>query len=148
MCTLCVKDNFPQIYCFWLSLSTCTFTQTLEAATRGVLQKKVVLKNFTKFTGKLLCQSLLFSKVVGLRTATLLKKRLWHRFFPVNFVKFLRTPFLPEHLRWLLLKHENKKMSLYIKAAPTVLQVIFINKDMFCTIKFQFDLYGRILVPS
>ena len=29
-----------------------------------------------------------------LRPATLLKKRLWHRRFPVNFVKFLRTPFL------------------------------------------------------
>ena len=27
-------------------------------------------------------------------TATLLKKRLWHRCFPVNFVKFLRTGFL------------------------------------------------------
>ena len=27
-------------------------------------------------------------------TATLLKKRLWHRFFPVNFTKILRTPFL------------------------------------------------------
>ena len=27
-------------------------------------------------------------------TATLLKKRLWHRCFPVNFVKFLRTPLL------------------------------------------------------
>ena len=26
--------------------------------------------------------------------AALLKKRLWHRCFPVNFVKFLRTPFL------------------------------------------------------
>ena len=27
-------------------------------------------------------------------TATLLKKRLWHECFPVNFVKFLRTRFL------------------------------------------------------
>ena len=35
--------------------------------------------------------------------ATLLKKRLWRRCFPVNFVKFLRTPFLTEHLQWLLL---------------------------------------------
>ena len=26
--------------------------------------------------------------------ATLLKKRLWHRCFPVNFAKFLTTPFL------------------------------------------------------
>ena len=36
--------------------------------------------------------------------ATLLIKRLWYRYFPVNFAKFLRTPFLTEHLRWLLLK--------------------------------------------
>ena len=35
--------------------------------------------------------------------ATLLKKRLCYRCFPVNFVKFLRTPFLKEHLQWLLL---------------------------------------------
>ena len=36
-------------------------------------------------------------------SATLLKKRLWHRCFPMNFAKFLRTPFFTEHLRWLLL---------------------------------------------
>ena len=30
-----------------------------------------------------------------------IKKRLWHRCFSVNFAKFLRTPFLTEHLRWL-----------------------------------------------
>ena len=29
---------------------------------------------------------------LGLTPATLLKKRLWHRCFPVNFAKFLRTP--------------------------------------------------------
>ena len=29
--------------------------------------------------------------------------RHWRRCFPLNFVKFLRTPFLTEHLRWLLL---------------------------------------------
>ena len=44
----------------------------------------------------------LFNKVAG-RHETLLKKRLWHRCFPVNFAKFLRTPFLIEHLWWLLL---------------------------------------------
>ena len=36
-------------------------------------------------------------------TFRLLKKRLWRRCFPVSFVKFLRTPFLTEHLQWLLL---------------------------------------------
>ena len=45
--------------------------------------RKGVLRNFTKFTGK-----------TGLRPATLLKKRHWHRCFPVNFVKFLGTTFL------------------------------------------------------
>ena len=35
--------------------------------------------------------------------ATLLKKRYWHRCFSVNFAKCLRTPFLTEHLQWLLL---------------------------------------------
>ena len=55
---------------------------------------KVVLINFAKFTGKPLCQSLFLNKVAALRSATLLRKRPWHRCFPVNFAKFIRTPFL------------------------------------------------------
>ena len=31
--------------------------------------------------------------VASLRPANLLKKRLWHRCFPVNFAKFIRTHF-------------------------------------------------------
>ena len=38
----------------------------------------------------------LFNKVAGLRFATLLKKKLRHRCFPVNFAKFLKTPLLIE----------------------------------------------------
>ena len=38
------------------------------------------------------------------RPATLLKKRLWHRCFPVNFVTFLRTPFLQNTSGRLLLE--------------------------------------------
>ena len=48
-----------------------------------------VFGNFAKFTEKNLCQSSFFNKVAGLRSATLLKKRLCHKCFPVNFVKFL-----------------------------------------------------------
>ena len=55
--------------------------------------KTGVLRNFTKFTGKHLCQSLFFDKVAALRPATLLRKRLWRRCFPVNFVKFLKHLF-------------------------------------------------------
>ena len=51
---------------------------------------KGVLRNYAKFTGKHLCQSLF-----------LIKLQTWE--FSVNFAKFLRTPFLIEHLWWLLL---------------------------------------------
>ena len=39
-----------------------------------------------------------------LKPATSLKKSLCHRCFPVDFGKFLRTPFLTAHFQWLLLK--------------------------------------------
>ena len=74
-----------------------------------VFCKKGVLENFAKYTGKHLRQGLFFNKAAGLRPATLLKKRLWHRCFPVNFAKFLRTPFFIEHLRWLLLTYPKKQ---------------------------------------
>ena len=34
-----------------------------------------------------------------MKTPVLLKKRLWHKRFPLNFAKFLRKPFFTEHLR-------------------------------------------------
>ena len=58
-----------------------------------VFCKKGVHKNFAKFTGKYLRQSPYFNKIAGLRPATSLKKRLWHRCFPVNFAKCFRTTF-------------------------------------------------------
>ena len=79
-----------------------------------VFYKKSVLRNFAKFTGKHMCQSLFFNKVAG----TLLKKGLWHRRFLVNFAKFLRTSFYIEHFWCLLLygKYSNstKDSSLWI----------------------------------
>ena len=65
--------------------------------------EKDVLRNFTKFIGKHLCQRLIFNKVAGLRPVTLLKKSLRHSCLSVNFVKFLRIPFSTKHLWWLLL---------------------------------------------
>ena len=73
--------------------------------------KKDALRDFEKFTGKHLYQSLFLSKVPGLRSATLLKRRLWHRCFSVNFAKSLRTPFLTEHFRWLLLSKQHRTNS-------------------------------------
>ena len=76
------------------------FLLHILAAIRVVLQKGV-LKNVAKFTRKRLCQSLFFYKNAGLR----------HRFFTVNFAKFLRAPFLPNTSGRLLL---NQKMFFYI----------------------------------
>ena len=59
--------------------------------------RKGVLRNFAKFTGKHLCHSLFFNKVAS-KVCNFIEKRLWHRCFPVTFTKFLRTPFLTEHL--------------------------------------------------
>ena len=63
-----------------------------------VFCKKSVLRNLARFTGKHLRQILFFNKVAGLRPVTLLKKKFWHSYFPVNFAKFLRTPFIIEQL--------------------------------------------------
>ena len=72
--------------------------------------KTSVCRNFVKFTGKHLYQSLFFIKVADFRPATLLKKRLWYKYFPVNFAKFLRTLFLKQNKCGRLLqkvKHSN-----------------------------------------
>ena len=73
--------------CFY---GSCIFQDTSGSEAQKqppeVFCKKGVLKNFAKFIGKHLCQSLLFNKVAGLRPATVLKKETL-----VNFAKFLRS---------------------------------------------------------
>ena len=61
------------------------FSPTSRSSQQRCSIKKGVLKNFAKFIGKHLCQSVFFNEVAGLRPATLLKKSHWHRCFPVNF---------------------------------------------------------------
>ena len=51
-----------------------------------------------------MCDGVFFNKVAGLRPAALLKNRLLRWCFPVNFVKFLRTPVLQNTSGQLLLK--------------------------------------------
>ena len=58
--------------------------------------KIYVLKNLAKIHRKIHVSESLFNKVADLQPAFLLKKRLWHRSFPVNFGKFYRA--LTEHV--------------------------------------------------
>ena len=73
------------------------FAITIQMITRSSHKRcsvrKGVLGKFAKFTGKHLCQVLFYNKIAGPKSATLFKKRLWHRCFSMNFAKFLRTPF-------------------------------------------------------
>ena len=96
------------IVCLLFSLFNSSFLQiykntvheNTETATRGVLCKKVFLE-VSKNSQENTCARASFNKNY---LKTLLKKRLWHRCFPVNFVKFLWTPFLQNTSGRLLLK--------------------------------------------
>ena len=59
-----------------------------------VFCKKGVLKIFAKFPWKHLWQSASFLIKLQAAHATLLKNRVWRRYFPLNFAKVLRTSFL------------------------------------------------------
>ena len=99
------SNSFIESLCCFISRRSLSITHHLRLWTqssqkqsrsshRRCYLRKGFLRNFAKFTGKHLCQSLFFNKVAGLRPATVLKKRLWHTCFLVNFAKFLRTSFL------------------------------------------------------
>ena len=66
-------------------------------------KKKGVLKNFQQNSQETTCA----------RASFLLKKRLWHRCFPVNFAKFVRTPFLQNTSGRLLLYRQIEKPWLF-----------------------------------
>ena len=74
----------------------------------------------------------------GLRPATLFKKRLWHRCFLVNLAKFLRTPFLIEHLWWLLLAG-------YISSPKVNWFVVKIRVRIWISSFYQLSIYLRSL---
>ena len=84
-------------------LNVCSAVWSSNLCLQGIqlfqdLKSTFIISDFKIFP-KMFSRQLNFC----LRPATLLKKRLWHWCFPVNFTIFLRTPFYIEHLWWLLL---------------------------------------------
>ena len=86
-----------KIYCAQTYRYLICSNMIFRSSRPEVFSKKGVRRNFAKFTGKHLRQS------PETRPATLLKKGLWRRRFPVNFAKFLRTPSL-QNTSWRLLQ--------------------------------------------
>ena len=89
------RQNWPHLNDFPVQLLPRMFIRipSREKQPSEVFYKKGVVKNFAKFIGKHLYQSLFFNKLTGLRPASLFKKVFWHRCFPVNFEKFSLTSF-------------------------------------------------------
>ena len=86
---------------------------------------KSVPKNFTKFTGKQLFRSLFFNNVAGFRPVTLLKEKLQHRCFPVNFVKLFKNPFSIEHLRATASVHSTHSSLVESFSLEQLLMILF-----------------------
>ena len=87
-------------------------TRLVRSSRSQILFKVGVLQNFPNFTGKQthVLESFL-NIIAGLKAATLLKRDSTTGVFLAKkkklFAKFIRTPFLTEHLRWLLLCFAN-----------------------------------------
>ena len=94
-----VKRTWISSYKVWQFSAVCTrsLSQRLDN-TEAVVQSGSVKKVFQEISQKL--QENTYARV---SFCNLIKKRLWHRCFPVNFVKFLRTPFFIEQFWWLFL---------------------------------------------
>ena len=69
----------------------------------------------------------LLSPALKWRLQFYLKKRPWHRCFPVNYAKFLRTAFLSGHLRWLFLKRLHKIIILVLLCLLNFVSVFLKN---------------------
>ena len=78
--------------------------EKIEAVAQRCSVKMMVFLEILQNSQENTCARASFLIKLLARPATLLKMRLWHRCFPVNFAKFQRAPFLIEYLQWLLLK--------------------------------------------
>ena len=84
-----------------------TFPDLLMYSHRRCFIKIGILKSFTKLTGKNLYRSLFFNNVTSLRL---------RKCFPVNFAKFVETPFL-QNTSWRLTLCVSKRIFLVMVRA-------------------------------
>ena len=73
----------------------------LRSSCQEVFYKRSFLRNFTKFTGEHCARVYILIKFQA--ACNFFKKDTQAQVYSCEFGQFLRTPFLTEHLRWLLL---------------------------------------------
>ena len=100
----------------------------------------------------------LFDKVSDFQGCSFVIRRLQHRYFPVKFAKFIKTPFLPqEHLQWpaateafykdfVDISYEN--FSCGIQEALLWMHLIyFLITIIFWFVKYVFRSMGTLEIP-
>ena len=88
---------------------------------------KYMFLNNSQNSQKSTCAGVFFNDVADPENCNFIKKRLQHRFFPVNFVNYSRTPILQRIYERLVLKHQC-----------SFLRTLFLqNMSIGCFWKFQ-----------
>ena len=101
---------------------------------QGCSVRKGVLRNFDKFTGNHLCQSLFFNKVAGLKR------------FPVSFAKFLRIPFVIELLWWLLLNPPQPTSKTHLRFSYQMRLYRYHSRGSSVTLPWNFFFFSIIII--
>ena len=85
--------------------------------------KKGVLRNFAKFTGKHLCQSLFFNQVAG-GTCNLIKKETLAQVFSCEFCEIFKNTFFTEHVWATASLPRSNSVQISFKDIPFGLKII------------------------
>ena len=70
----------------------------LEAVVQRCSVREGVLRNFAKFTGKQLCQSIFLNKVAGQKACNFIEKETLAQVFSCEFTEVSKNTFFIEHL--------------------------------------------------
>ena len=97
-----------------------------------VFCKKDVLRNFAKFTGKHLCQSLFFNKGLA---CNFIKKETLAQVFSFEFCEISKNTFSTEHLR--TTASLRNTMFIFTKSIQIRLITLFENKHCFCCFHYR-----------
>ena len=97
--------------------------------------RKGVLRNFVKFTGKHLCQSLFFNTVAGMGPATLFKKETLAQVFSCESWKISKNIFFIEHL-WTTAPSNTRDL-IYCKILQTLFSKLLNNTIIFFLICYR-----------
>ena len=81
-------------------------SKTIRSSHQRCSVRKSVLRNFTKFTGEHLCQSLFYNNFIKKLSCNFIKKETLAQVLSCEFVKFLRAPFLQNISGWLFLNND------------------------------------------